>query len=313
MLLFAVFLLWAFGVQCENAPRIVVDGVSCRNAGFYDAVYQAALNATLAAQQAQLELEARNRHPNGPIDLRIQFKTIYLYGDTKHSTAQKAYNSMKLVASMKMHEVDNWSPQWQDHDVTNDDIIILCNMDHIQELSRDVWYDKARKNYPSEARMNGIREGLANPRMTGLTLALADDDSDPNSAHSPCTIILNPLYLLEQKSKGFPALTTEKCEKASSPDFAEQMRDLNAILTPVDGLFGLEQLVFHELTHSPAGGDSIDADRANSYQWRNCVRLAGQNNAENLAFFAMTVKMIKNCGFDVKEDGTVFRIQPGFF
>ncbi|CAG8949101.1 hypothetical protein HYFRA_00002230 [Hymenoscyphus fraxineus] len=75
--------------------------------------------------------------------------------------------------------------------------------------------------------------------------------------------------------------------------------------TPIDSLFGLEQVLLHELTHTYAAGYSDDTPANACYGWKHSAKCQLSHNVDNIAYFALAVELVLHRGYTVNKDGTL--------
>ncbi|KAM0229026.1 hypothetical protein ACHAPO_010303 [Fusarium lateritium] len=82
--------------------------------------------------------------------------------------------------------------------------------------------------------------------------------------------------------------------------------------TPVDLLDTPAMTLFHEMTHLESVAGSSDGPGEDEvYGWIKVLenKFTGASTADNLAYFAILVDLILNYGYDVEENGTIFKIE----
>ncbi|CAG8980646.1 hypothetical protein HYALB_00012727 [Hymenoscyphus albidus] len=127
----------------------------------------------------------------------------------------------------------------------------------------------------------------------------------------PDTIQLCPWYL--KKIAGPPPkyntpdeLVKQAADKKSKGllgKFIAKRNGENA--TPIDSLFGLEQVLLHELTHTSMAGYSDDTPPNACYGWKDSAKCQLSQNVDNIAYFALAVELVLHRGYTVNKDGTL--------
>ncbi|KAI0137643.1 hypothetical protein F4776DRAFT_671034 [Hypoxylon sp. NC0597] len=155
---------------------------------------------------------------------------------------------------------------------------------------------------------DGIKDCEPTSGTSGVKAFTARHQSDGRSY-----IMICPWYL--QKMEVVKVSTTKAILSAFKNPVRTLDKGLDRLIpdgdkTIMDTIFLLEQTMLHEITHTTYAGHAEDIDGGNCYDWKNVIRLSGDENswknAESLAFFGLAVNMTSQ-GYTITQDGDMTR------
>lgn len=288
--------------------RLVIDKRSCVGA-VYD---QVKLYADAAIKRAELVADVLRPYiedPNNKPDDRILKQAKRLFGNDDVATAGTLFAHYDAIRKYVWVDVDNWSTEWK-KDRDQFDLQIHCDASHIVPWTGvtepNVHWEDSVQDTPVEDGAAILDFKDADTTTQGVTSPGKGKPGEPWQPGSPEVITFKQNYFdtaIEQNA----IFDLDHIKKAARTDALARVKMILFLRfrkpAQVDILDTPDFVLLHELTHTVVGGDASDTDGDNSYGWLNCVRLKDIGNAESLAFFALTVDLIQNYGYDVDDKG----------